>query len=229
MLYGDWALRFSEGLTRRVNSANPLREGARGLEEKLAHMRALYRQQGLPAIVRVPSFLDGALDRYLAQEGFTAEAETLALHGPLMAASLAGDPRISLATNPSEAWLSAKALLNGFGAQEAASYRKIISGIALPSVFVGLVEDGLYRSLAYGALHDGLLSLDSVVTAEEDRGKGYSRLTLNAVMAWAMARGAKEVCLQVQGDNEPAIGLYRSLGLRRAAYRYHYRREAAAD
>ncbi len=228
VLLGDWALRFSEGLTRRVNSANPLRERAGGLEAVFPLICALYKAQRQAAIVRVPSFLGEGPDRYLADEGFSAEAETLALYGGLPDRTGAPDPEVSLAAGPSVAWLAAKAELNGFDPREALTYRKLVAGILLPSVFAGMAVNGSYRSLAYGVIHDGLLSLDSVVTAKAHRGRGYSRRTLTAILSWARAQGAKEVCLQVEGENAPAIGLYRGLGLTQEVYRYHYRRKPLA-
>ena len=42
-------------------------------------------------------------------------------------------------------------------------------------------------------------------------------------MGWAHGQGASAGALQVLAENEPALGLYRSLGFGRLAYRYHYR------
>jgi ribosomal protein S18 acetylase RimI-like enzyme len=46
-------------------------------------------------------------------------------------------------------------------------------------------------------------------------------------LKWARLRGAREAWLQVEADNEPALGLYRSIGFSEI-YRYHYRRPREA-
>jgi len=70
----------------------------------------------------------------------------------------------------------------------------------------------------------GLLCVESVVTDVTVRRRGYARRMLSALIGWARTAGAEGVCLQVEADNQPAISLYRSLGLAEL-YRYHYRRE----
>ena len=52
-----WLLRFSEGVSRRANSANPLQLDHAPPEAVIDSIEVLYRRQGQPAIVRVPSFL----------------------------------------------------------------------------------------------------------------------------------------------------------------------------
>jgi GNAT superfamily N-acetyltransferase len=51
----------------------------------------------------------------------------------------------------------------------------------------------------------------------------YGRRLVLSGLKWAKLRGARVGWLQVEADNEVAVGLYRSLGFREA-YRYHYRR-----
>ena len=61
VLFGGWVLRFSGGLTRRANSANPLgieRSQPAGL---IAGCEALYRHHRQPTIFRLPSLI--GLDR----------------------------------------------------------------------------------------------------------------------------------------------------------------------
>jgi hypothetical protein len=55
VLVGGWLLRFSEGLTRRANSANAL--GALA-DIDPSDCEALYRRLGQPAIFRVLTLLD---------------------------------------------------------------------------------------------------------------------------------------------------------------------------
>ncbi len=58
VLFGDWLMRFSAGLSRRANSVNPLSPQCQGIAAAIAAGEALYRGQGLPAIFRVPSIVD---------------------------------------------------------------------------------------------------------------------------------------------------------------------------
>jgi hypothetical protein len=75
-----WLLRFSEGLTRRGNSANSLAPFGC---PRLAECQRLYHRMGLPTIFRVLSFSDPAIDQQLAEAGYTPEGESCVLYGEI--------------------------------------------------------------------------------------------------------------------------------------------------
>ena len=66
VLLDGWVLRFSGGVTRRANSANPLQPVS---YVDLPACEALYRRSGLPTIIRVLSLIDPAVDDRLAEAG----------------------------------------------------------------------------------------------------------------------------------------------------------------
>src|SRR5205823_10473620 len=111
-ILGGWLLRFSEGLSRRANSANPLQPDHRPPEAVIKAIEALYDRQGLPAIVRVPSFL-GAIDRPLMARGYTSEGESCVLHGAIDGVAALADPTIELSPHAGTEWLAAMAALQG--------------------------------------------------------------------------------------------------------------------
>jgi ribosomal protein S18 acetylase RimI-like enzyme len=103
--------------------------------------------------------------------------------------------------------------------------KRLLDLVALPVAFAARRDgEGRIVSVAYGAVHDRLVSLQWVVTDPNVRGQGHARATLSALMNWAASRGGAEgACLQVVATNTVAIGLYERLGFTRELYRYHYR------
>jgi ribosomal protein S18 acetylase RimI-like enzyme len=99
----------------------------------------------------------------------------------------------------------------------------MIATIIIPKAFASLRIDGRIVAKAYGAIHDGLLVLESVATDPDYRQSGYSRKVVSALMSWAKNQGAPPACLQVISDNTPARALYASVGFDRELYHYHYR------
>src|SRR5947209_12365347 len=75
VMLDGWLLRFSGGLSRRANSANPLRDDPTPVSTAIEQIAVLYRAQGLPTIFRVPLFV-GEIDAALAASGYTAEGES---------------------------------------------------------------------------------------------------------------------------------------------------------
>ena len=225
---GDWLARFAPGVSRRSNSANPIRATLRDVEVDIAACEQLYRARGLPALFRLPSLVEAAADARLDRLGYASEGETLTLSGEL--APLAPrDPKIAIVARPEASWRTAMAELQGQTSEQAAIYRQVVESIIVPAGFASLRDEGEWGALAFGAVHEGWLCCESVVTHPRRRGRGHARRLLTALIAWGAENGAAGVCLQVAADNAPALALYRSLGLARELYRYHYRREPPAD
>ena len=224
---GDWMLRISGGFGRRVNSANPLNAAAGLADETLAACQTVYRGQGQPVIFRVPTLLDPTVDARLDDLGYTAEGETITLHADIGAVDTMLDEAVEVLSYPSDDWLAAMKLAQERDDDAQDFFTRIVRSLMIPAGFAGLRVDDDLVALAFGALHGDLLGVESVITSEAHRGKGYARQLLNALFAWAAAAGARGVCLQVEAPNAPAIALYKGLGLTTELYRYHYRREPA--
>jgi GNAT superfamily N-acetyltransferase len=223
VLLDGWLLRFSEGLTRRANSANPLGPVS---EVDLRACETLYRRLGLPTIIRVLSLIDPSVDDRLAKAGYTGEGESCVLYGPIEDIEAARDPDVGLLDEPTPEWFGAMAVLQNHSSDQAATYRRIVGQLAIPAAFAALSDEGGIVALAYGALHNGLLCYESVITDRLRRRRGWGRRIIKALAAWARDQGADGVCLEVEAHNAPARALYDAIGLKTELYRYHYRRES---
>jgi GNAT superfamily N-acetyltransferase len=224
VLLDGWVLRFSEGLTRRSNSANPLRPVS---HTDLATCEVLYRRLGLPTIFRVLSLIDPRVDERLAEAGYTGEGESCVLYAAIDDIAAAQDPDVKLLDQPTPEWFDAMAALQNQSSEQAATYRRIVGQLAIPAAFAALSDEGGTAALAYGALHNGCLCYESVITDRRRRRQGWGRRIVNALTAWARDEGAVGACLEVEAHNVPARALYDAIGLKRELYRYHYRREPA--
>jgi N-acetylglutamate synthase len=224
VLLDGWLLRFSEGLTRRSNSANPLRPVS---HTDLRTCEVLYRRLGLPTIFRVLSLIDPLVDERLAEAGYTGEGESCVLYAAIDDIAAARDPDVKLLDQPSPEWFDAMAALQNHSSEQKATYRRIVGQLAIPAAFAALSDEGGTAALAYGALHNSCLCYESVITDRRRRRQGWGRRIVNALTAWAREQGAVGACLEVEAHNAPARALYDAIGLKRELYRYHYRREPA--
>jgi N-acetylglutamate synthase len=224
VLLDGWVLRFSEGLTRRSKPANPLRPVS---HTDLRGCEVLYRRLGLPTIFRVLSLIDPGVDERLAEAGYTGEGESCVLYAAIDDIAAARDPDVKLLDQPTPEWFDAMAALQNRSSEQAATYRRIVGRLAIPAAFAALSGGEGAVALAYGALHNGLLCYESVITDNRWRRQGSGRRIVNALTAWARDEGAVGACLEVEAHNAPARALYDAIGLKRELYRYHYRREPA--
>jgi ribosomal protein S18 acetylase RimI-like enzyme len=228
VLLGDWLLRFGEGLTRRANSVNPLKAHPEDFPAAIAAGEAIYHAHDLPVIFRVPTIVDPAIDRALASLGYPSEGESCVLHGAVVGLNLGAgtpDPAVRLWRSPDPHWLRAMARLQAQTAAQSKVYRRIVGAIAIPARFALLAVDGAPAALAYGAIHEGLLCYESVVTDPTRRRQGLAHRVIASLAGWARDSGATGACLEVEASNAPALALYARFGLGTELYRYHYRRE----
>jgi N-acetylglutamate synthase len=228
VLHGGWVLRFSGGLTRRANSANPLAVGGLDADTLIASFEALYRYQRLPTIFRLPSIIDSTIDARLAAQGYTSEGLSLVLHGDLDTVPAVRDPDVQLLERPAPQWFAAMAQLQRHTKKDANLYRQIVGCLAIPAAFAIRSDEHSIAALAYGAIHDGRICYESLVTDHSRQRRGYARRIIGSLAAWAADRGARGACLEVEAANAPARALYESLGFKEL-YRYHYRRAPHPD
>jgi len=215
-----WLARLSGGPTRRTNSVNPQRHGPRDPTPSLPALAELYSAAGQPLIFRVPTIAE-AMDAALDRLGFgPPEAETMTLLAGLTDTAAAAE----LNDRPDTDWLEARARLSGEDAEASAVFRAMIANLAAPARFAATRSGDGITSIAYGAIRQGLLVIETVATDPAARRRGLARRTVGALMHWGMQSGADGACLQVVADNDAAVKLYRSLGFDRELYRYHYRR-----
>jgi len=224
VLLDGWVLRFSEGLTRRANSANPLRGPRETGDGLIAACEALFQRRQLPTIFRLPSIIDADLDQRLDEAGYGREGESCVRYGDLTDVEAASDPDVRLLSRPSREWFAAMAALQHHTAEQRRTYRRIIGSLAIPAAFAALAIDGEFAALAYGAIHDRLLCYESVITDPRRQRRGYARRVIAGLAAWAKDQGAEGMCLEVEAHNAPALALYDAFGLKAELYRYHYRR-----
>jgi GNAT superfamily N-acetyltransferase len=220
-----WLLRFSKGVSRRANSANPLHAGYAGPGAVIERIEALYRRQAQPAIFRVPSFLAAEIDEPLAVRGYRSEGETCVLYGEMADVAAAADPGVEFSARPGAEWLAAMAALQRHTETQRRVYRRIVGAVAVPAAFARLRIDGDLAALAYGTIGDGLLCYESVITDPGRRRQGLAWRVIASLAAWGREQGARGVCLQVEAGNAPARALYDRFGLTTELYRYHYWRE----
>ncbi|WP_353474700.1 GNAT family N-acetyltransferase [Salipiger sp. H15] len=74
----------------------------------------------------------------------------------------------------------------------------------------------------YCAIHDGIAMVHALEVLEAHRGKGLGRAMMRRAAIWAEGKGAQYMSLACLRDNDPANGLYASLGMTLVG-QYHYR------
>ena len=228
VVFDGWLIRLADGHTRRTNSVNLLSAGTLPLDRKIRYCEAVYASQGQPAIFCIPTTAGRALTQALDQRGYgPPEDESCVLFKDF--AETSPHPAVDVVLEegfPGQAWLDTLARLHEQSERTQDTYRRILKSLSVPAVFAAVrLDGGRLGALAYGAVHDGLVCVTSIVTDPVFRRKGLARKVVVAVLTWAQERcGATGACLAVVADNAPARALYRDLGFDREVYRYHYRR-----
>ena len=83
-------------------------------------------------------------------------------------------------------------------------------------------KSGRAAGVACFQLVDAVADLHRIVVDSQQRRLGFARVMLVTGLQWAILQGAVRMLLEVDHDNEPAIGLYRGYGFKQVAVRRDY-------
>jgi N-acetylglutamate synthase len=219
-----WQLRHSYGFSKRANSVQPFpATGSSSLEEQVVHCEAWYAERNRPCIFRLTPFSDPTLDAFLAGRGYQQMDRTAVLQ------RLAGPrelPRkgVALRATGLDEWLAVYARLSELQNGAPDALRGILENMTADRVLGVLWAEEHAEPVACGlAARDGdLLGLFDLVTAKEQRRKGYGVELVRGLLRWGTQRRARRAYLQVVRTNLPAWKLYSKLGFE-WVYDYWYR------
>ena len=220
--FDGWRLRFADGYTRRANSVTPLGPSRLSLEDKIATCERLYAERGLPAIFRLTPFASPELDELLERRGYRKTDETEVrvrpLDRPLPAATVRGIARV----HTIDRWLDLFGALSGAPARNRPAHRAVLNAVPGTRRLLVLWVDGVPVACGMSVHADGLLGLFDLVTATEQRKRGFGSEILRRALLWGARAGIAEAYLQVLGSNAAAGRIYDRAGFE-PLYRYHYR------
>jgi ribosomal protein S18 acetylase RimI-like enzyme len=220
-----WLLRTSPGKAKRARCVNALAAGVRPALDKLAEVKALFEEAGLPLFVRITPFTQPPeLDTLLAGRGWAVVDDTRVM----VCASLEGLPGADVPDGVNETragpedYARAVGQLRGSSAMEIAAHAQRLALSPVP--YVGLVWQRGADTVACGqfACEGRLAGLYDVFTTPQARGAGLARGVCSRLLERAREQGAASAYLQVEAANSSARALYHRLGFA-DGYSYHYR------
>ncbi|MGD2040512.1 MAG: GNAT family N-acetyltransferase [Anaerolineae bacterium] len=223
ILFDGWVLRFSQGYTKRANSATPLYAGRLELATKVNLCQDLYARQGLPAIFRLTSFATPAgLDTMLERRGYRQIDRTLVMTMGLHDREMKAPHDAELIEEGLEAWLDTFSRFRDAPLAKRQAHKSILQAIPSRRLFASLRLGSQTVACGLGVLEAGCFGLFDLITAPVERRKGYGTQLVSGMMQWAKDHEATCTYLQVMANNQPARSLYGQLGFE-TLYEYWYR------
>ncbi|MFK4068508.1 GNAT family N-acetyltransferase [Streptomyces sp. NPDC029674] len=221
---GEWELRAAAGFTRRANSALPLGDPGRPLDEALSYVREWYAARDLPPYIQTATGAEGTQELLCAgleERGWVREV-TAEVHvgGLAPVGDLAADvDRVVLSRSFDEPWLRR---YKRFGVPGPHVLEVLAGG---PSVWFASVPGSGDAPAAIGrCVVDGRWAGFMAVEVDpEHRRRGLATAVMTALARQALAEGASAAWLQVEDDNDSARALYGGMGFAAHHAYHHYR------
>lgn len=228
LLIDGWALRLSDGHTRRANSATPLYPGARPVGELIDRVETTMRGAGLTPVVRITPLAVSAIAAELARRGWVEDDPSGGFFAPAPPVFMPAPPQATVRLDATlrEDWLGPAMAAYGHGEAGARALRRMLPLIAPPHVYATLTLDGVPAAFGLAVAEAGMVGLYDLVVAPQARGRGLGRALTQALWRWGVEQGAAAAYLQVRVANPTARALYASLGFREV---YRYTQYVAAD
>lgn len=191
-----WLLRYGDGVTRRANSALPLRQ-----EADASAMPAIvewYTARGVAPLL-------AAADRlFPIPARVPTDAENLVLVRDL--ADFTESPSgVALAARPDEQWLRT---------YERRVPVDVLSAVVDGDVVFATIGDVAVARAAVTAAPDGTrwVGLSALRVGDEHRRRGHARNVCAALLRWGADQGATRAYTQVVVENTSAATLFESMG-----------------
>lgn len=219
---GGWLLRQGSTATRRQNSVQTFTfTGEVPLDRAIAEVEAWYaRHQRLACFQLTDRSLPEGLDAALAERRYRLESPSDVLVRPLTTA-IPEPPAVTL-EGRATAFVMAAVADSHWSSAERAARAKLFARIRRPLTFAVRAAGGLPVAGGLAVVDGQLVGIFSMRTSPIARRSGHARAVLDRLLGWGRAMGATTAYLQVEGENTPALALYRTAGFARL-YGYHYR------
>ena len=222
---GDWWLRRSA--TSSWWMATVLPHGAAGraeVERQIEIAEEFYAGSGLATRFQVcPAVCPAELDARLAERGYRRETP-MSLQAAAAADVLtlrAGGLGVRLSTVPTAEWFEVWYAIHGSGSDPRSEW-DMLARVTQPSAYASAVDGDRVVAVGRAVADSGWTGVFGMATLPDARGRGAGRGILRALAEWAIGQGAVGLYLQVEKDNDAALGLYGRAGLTEVAG-YHYR------
>ncbi len=228
-----WLVRFSPGKAKRARCVNAVAAGRLPLERKLDLAAQVFREAGLPMVVRLTRFTQPAgLEQELASRGFTSLDDTRVMVCPKLPA---GRPApLPAGTHWAQldpaTYAETVGELRGSPAGQRAAHAQRIANSPVPyhGYAIRRDADGLVLACGQFAREADLVGLYDVFTRDSARGQGLATSLCQRLLSLAAIEGAELGYLQVEADNSDARRIYARLGFS-DGYAYHYRQAPASE
>ncbi|MNZ38773.1 ribosomal-protein-alanine N-acetyltransferase [compost metagenome] len=221
---GLWRLRALNGVTTRANSV--LANGAYPTADWLEEIEDFYRKRSIKPCFQVSPASPIDLDKKLAASGYRVSMNCCMMAAPCQSVLDTVIPNKTLEFEydlaPSEQWMDAFLLMEGFKEERRSSYESIFSSIPYPKAFITIWKDGKQAGLGTAVVEQGWCGISNIVVDSSHRRQGVAAQIFRVLTEWAMDHGAGHLYLQVVESNEIALSLYQKLGFTIVS-RYHYR------
>ena len=227
MIYKGCLLRFSNGYTKRANSANALYVKKEDFESVIAYSENIYKEKGLPAIFKIIDIdryrkLDMLLDAF----GYEKIDKTYVMTVNIDTVNDSCDDEIKLDKRFSDAWFESFIRCNKIKASYEMTARRLLERVGIETIVASLSGNGRIIACGFGAIEDSHIGFFDIVVDEAYRGKGFGKRIMNGIISAAKAKNIGNGYLQVIESNVAARKLYESLGFEKA-YAYWCRRKEA--
>lgn len=221
-----WLVRFCPGKAKRSRSVNAVAAGRLALADRLARTAAVYREAGLPMVVRITPFSQPAeLDSELGARGWMRFDDSIVMVAAELPVAAGAPPAGCVMRRVDHAeFVSAVGALRQSPADQRAGHMQRLGASPVPyqGWLLEREHDGALLACGQIAREATLVGLYDIFTAPPARGQGLAQALCRALLQRAAADGARTGYLQVDAKNAPAIAAYRKLGFV-DGYHYHYR------
>lgn len=224
ILYDNWVIRISDGVTRRANSINPIFDSSIEIEEKISFCETLFFENNLAVVYKLTNeSYPQNLDSLLETKGYYLEAETsvqtMNLNNTCRTKQLG---EIIISEKLEHDWLMRSLEFNEYDLSKKDGFERIMNSIVMKCAFLDLKINNEYIGCGLGVIEGNYIGIFDIVVSKKYRGQGFGKYIVESLLHFGIQNGCKTAYLQVMINNPIARNLYKNIGFTEV-YKYWYR------
>jgi GNAT superfamily N-acetyltransferase len=204
-----WLWRYSGGGSQRANSVSTVRFSGGDPAAAIDEVEARYRARGaVPRFHTYDLTAPSELTDLLRTRGYAEGESTITMAKPVTSSEPPTD--VAVADRADAEWH--EVYFDAVTESRRVINAKILDSVPPPCAWLACRRGGKVISTGLCVVDGEFAVVECMATRTEARRQGGAQAVLAGIEAWATARGARTLALQVVAANPPALALYRGLG-----------------
>ena len=215
ILLDGWIIRMADGFSKRANSVNMIHSFDNDLENKINYCENIFRKHGLPIIYKIVECDEHKIIDYKLETLFYEKIDVISVQISNDFTNYSIPKNIIIENDFSENWKKCLFECKKINDERIIKTKEnMVKNIKHDKICVHKMNGKHTVGCGYGVIEKEYIGLFDINVKNEERGKGYGKEIVGAILSKAKDTGINKAHLFVENGNIVAKKLYEQFGFK---------------